>query len=273
MIYDGCHFEFGNFISRNYNLIFVHFNTPSYNALAGEIQSETIVNKRDNTRHLVSTDYEDSPISFDAEIATDCVRAIPYKERRIIEKQIFNKPEYRKLYIDERDDFLDDTIEYVDGYAKRLYLNCRFMNPERIEDGNGLVVGYKFTVECDSGFLTQDAITKKYELENNISHIKVDVDTDTNDYIYPDVVIHMGTTGGDVSIINNTDDSSRITKFEGIGTLATVTMKGSLNYISGQYYEKFVKQNFIRLLDGSNDITIMGDVKSVEITWQNRRFL
>ena len=121
----------------------------------------------------------------------------------------------------------------------------------------------------------QDAITKTFTIQNDdptmSSSIVVKVDTDLDDYIYPKVSFTLGSYGGDVIITNHSDDSTRLTKFVGLSPFATVTMRGELNYVSGQYYEKFYKSNFIRLLDGANNLSVMGDVQTITIEFQNRR--
>lgn len=79
----------------------------------------------------------------------DNERLIEPSERRAIEKWLFNKREYCKLYLDMADDLYGETFEYIDGIRKRNYLNCRFINPEKLEY-NGGIVGYKATLEADS---------------------------------------------------------------------------------------------------------------------------
>jgi len=172
---------------------------------------------------------------------------------------------------------IENIVSLFDtGYdtSKRNYLNCRFINPEKLVFNDG-VVGYKATLEADSSMFWQDAITKTFTIQNDdptmSSSIVVKVDTDLDDYIYPKVSFTLGSYGGDVIITNHSDDSTRLTKFVGLSPFATVTMRGELNYVSGQYYEKFYKSNFIRLLDGANNLSVMGDVQTITIEFQNRR--
>jgi len=121
----------------------------------------------------------------------------------------------------------------------------------------------------------QDAHTHNFSVNNGAPDVStivtVPVDTDFREYIYPKVTITMGGTGGDVTIVNNTDDSTRLTQLVGISPYATVIMKGELNYVSGQYYEKLATRNFIRLLDGENKLMVLGDVDSIEFEYSARR--
>ena len=236
----------------------------------------TIFSRNAKKRYLIDDDYTNSPISFDIEIVTENCRRLETVERRQIEKWLFNHRTYRKLYLDIADDEFGETYEYVDGKRLRNYLNCRLINPEKMEYQGG-AVGYKVTLEADSSMFWQDATVKTFSVNNGAADVStiitVDVDTDLDEYIYPKVTIKMGSTGGDITIANNSDDNTRFTKFVGIGAFATLIMKGELNYVSGQYYEKFYQRNFIRLLDGENKLMVLGDIDSIEIEYSARRMM
>lgn len=270
----GSHFEYGGVSSRMYGLLIANMNTSRNLRVSGTINGVTINSKREKKRYLIDDSYSDFPISFDVEILTIDDHGFEMNERREIEKWLFNKHDYRKLYIDYVDDPHGEFYEVIDGEQKRLYLNCRFMNPERIEHG-GKTIGYKATLEADSGLWWQDAVTKSFALNpsDNTRSITVSVDTDLDDYIYPKVTIHMGSSGGDVTITNTTDSNTRLTKFIGLSASTNVILKGDINYVSGQNYSKFYKMNFPRLVDGDNVFTIMGNVASIDFEFCNRRML
>lgn len=272
----GSHFEFAGTSSRQWGLIIANVNTSRMIQLGGAKEGVTIFSKSANKRYLIDDDYSSSPISFDVEIVTDSDKCLELTERRQIEKWLFNHRDYRRLYLDVDDDKYGETYEYIDGVQKRNYLNCRLINPERVE-GNGGIVGYKATLEADSSMFWQDAITKKYTVNNSsanaVKNITVSVDTDLDEFIYPAVTIQIGSVGGNITISNNNDDSSRLTRFIDMSPRSSVTMKGELNYISDQYYLKFADRNFIRLLDGENTLTVSGNVESIEFEYSARRAL
>lgn len=272
MVLDEVHFEYGDFISRTYDLVFAHVDTSVFTPSAGTLASHTLFNKRENTRYVVKDDYSGSPISATVEIITCSGNPIQKQHRRVVEKALFNRREYVKLYIDITDDIMGDTYEFIDGIQKRLYFNCRLLNPERIETGNGLVAGYRCTMECDCGFLTQDTISKTFSISSPQT-IVVETNDDTKDYIYPKVTIQIGSSGGDITIRNITDDNARYTSFTGLTANTQLVLDGRINYVSGQNYSKFAYQNFIRLLDGDNSIAVTGNVTSIKFEWNNRRFL
>ena len=82
--------------------------------------------------------------------------------------------------------------------AHRRYLRCRFINPEKLEY-NGGIVGYKVTLEADTGYWVEDPVTYSYSVgqsAGSTSNISLTPDTDTDTYIYPRVTVVSGSSGG-----------------------------------------------------------------------------
>lgn len=269
----GSYFKYNGTTSRKYGLIFAHVDTEEFERLNGDIESTVVFNKKGKRNYFVGESFEDSPLKFEAEIVMADGQKIDRFMRREIEKWLFHQCDYCRLYPDMDCDIYGEAYELVNGVQKRLYLNCRFINPQKIE-GNGALIGYRFTIECDSCMAWQDAVACEYALSGHNNIITVNVDTDLRDYIYPKVTIQTGVSGGDIQIINYTDDNTRSTSFVDLSPNITITMHGDgINYISGDYYQKFSNKNFIRLLDGENQINITGDVKKIAFEFQNRRYL
>lgn len=269
----GCNFEYAGKSSRTYALIFATVDTSRHNALAGQTQTISFYNSRDKKRYYIGTSYDSSALTFDAEVVSR--KPIDPMYQRQIEKWLFGQTSYKKLYMDYLDDYLATTYEIIGGERKRLYLNCKFVNPSKIEAGG--VVGYRFTVECDSHLAWQDPIKEVFQLNHNTSTassiLEIDVDSDSGDYIYPKVSIIVGTNGGTISVINQTDDGVRITQLVDVTPNAKVTLNGATNFITDGYYDRFAYKNFVRLLDGKNNISVIGDVQSISFEWQNMRYL
>ena len=272
----GSHFEYAGVSSREYGLIIATVESDKMIQLSGEITGSTIYNRASNKQFLVGNDMSESPLSFEVEFVTDDNSIMLQQRRKAIEKWLFNRHNYRKLYFDIADDCYGEMSEFDGSTRKRLYLNCRFVNPSKLEY-NGGIVGYRATLEADSGFFWQDPTTRFFRLGHvsveSQSDIVIDVDSDWDEYIYPKVSFTMGGDGGDLILINNSDDSTRFTKFSGVMGLATVTMRGEVNYVSGDYYNKFSVRNFPRLLDGNNNFTVHGNVSTITFEFQNRRNL
>jgi hypothetical protein len=279
----GSHFEYGGVSSRDHGLILVNMDTARMQQVSGLVSGVYFFDKAEKRRRVIDNDYTEFPFSFEVEMITadnDCVhvgeRAMTAAEKRAAEKWLFNRHNFRKFYLDVLDDPNGETVETSGGQTKRLYLNCRFINPEHIENESG-VIGWRATLEADSGMWWQDTTQTTISVENaaadSTSVITVHVDTDLDDYTYPKVTVQMGSAGGSFTLINNTDDSTRMTTFDDIGANASVVLKGGINYVSGQYYEKFYLQNFPRLVDGDNNFTVSGNVESVTFEFNNRRML
>lgn len=272
----GCHFTYAGTSSRLYDLRFINCNTSEYTSINGKTKSMTVFNARGNRNHFISDSYADSPISFDAEVMTDDERPLTVQEIRDIEKWLFNRKGYYKLYIDIADDCAGETYEIVYGEEKMYYFNCRFTNPSKLF-GNGGIIGFKFTVECDSMLLWQDTIDRIFETNLSSSSdstvISLDINTDMDEYVYPKITITMGSEGGNISITNNTDDSTRITSFHSLTGGIEFIINGNLNYISGDNYTKFYDKNFVRLVPGTNNIGIIGNISEIKFEWNNRKYL
>lgn len=266
----GSHFIFGEKNSAMYGLILANVDTTRMGKLRGEVEGVTIFNKKANKRYLITDDTASSPISFDCDIVTESGRRLDPCEQRAIEKWLFGRRGYQKLYINSV-----CIYSYANPNSKKCYMNCRFINPEKIE-GNGGIVGYKVTLESDSDMLWQDPVVLSFDLSESTSDetktIVAVTDTDLDEYIYPKVTLHIGDMGGGLSICNESDNANRITKFTDLQPNTTITMDGETNHVSNGMYSKLARRNFIRLLDGENTISIDGDVSSIDIEYSARRF-
>lgn len=271
----GSHFEFGGQSSRRYKLILANVTTERLRALAGQIASDTVFNRKSKQRYLINNNYNDSPLTLDVDILTDDDTVLGKTERRDIKKWLFNRHEYQKFYIDLADDIGCETFDYIDGERKRLFMFCRFLNPEKLEY-NGGIVGYKATLEADSGYWWQDPIVKTFTLNHSSSsdytNITLTVDSDIDDYIYPRVVFY--TTGtGDVKITNLTDDSSRTLHFEAVPSGSFIALNSETSSVTPPFFSKLVNYNFPRLLDGINTLQITGAISTIAFQFSNRRML
>lgn len=277
MDFAGNYFRYNNIQSMKYDLVFANVDTEEVSALCGEIQQAYIFDKASQRRLHVGEMFDDSALSFEAEVVTSDGRPITNSDMREIEKWLFRSADYKKLYIDEDCDEDVSDVEYIYGTEKRLYLNCRLTSPSKII-GNGGTIGYRFMIECDSAMAWQDPIIySKVFLDGSAetgTTFSVDVDTDIMSYVYPKVKITMGESGGDITIINTSDDTERSTTFVGLSPNIELAMSGNgINYISGGNYEKFTSKNFIRMIDGKNTFSILGDIKSIEFEFQNQRYI
>lgn len=272
MIFDWMHFTYGTYDSREHDLVFAHIDTSEFNSISGTIESYTVFNKRTMSRIFIGNDYSSMPLSIEVEIVTEDAIALNHGERTKAENALFNSPSYIPLYFDLEDDCFHDTFTYYNGEIKRYYLTCRFLNPERILDQNGLAIGWKCTMECDTGYMRQEPITVTHSHSSTNTSFDLDVVCNGNDYIYPKVTLQMGSTKGQISITNQADDSSRITKFENLSPSVSVIINGETNYVSGNHYQFMTNRNFPRLVNGLNSITVNGVSCTLTVEWSNRKY-
>lgn len=150
-----CHFIFNGINSRKYDLVIAHIESEAFRPIAGNKDGQYIFNKATRSRHIISDRYDNSPLSVDVEIVKCSGEPLNRSEIREIERWLFTNSKYRKLYIDPVDDPLGETYEVQNGRQVLEYLNCRFVNAEKIF-GNGGVMGFRCEIETDSYMAWQD---------------------------------------------------------------------------------------------------------------------
>lgn len=257
----GCYFEYDGFESVDYDLIFGNIDTSRIVALESARNVNTIRSKRNNKNYITRVSYDKQSVEFDAEIITSEGTVIRETDVPFIEKALFTKSAYGKLKpVELRDD-------------SQVYINCIFINPERIEVVGG-IVGFKFTVVTDSVMAWEELQVQSFDAEAiGDDEVIVKVKSDMDEYIYPEVTITTGSTGGDVVIYNSSDDSTRLTGFTDLPPLSTFIMYCDVNQITSDMYSHFTDMNFIRLADGENEFVVDGDIQSISFTFSNRRYI
>ena len=259
----GCHFQYGDFDSSDYDLVIANMDTSRLSILQGERSVNTLFSKKNNIYYANSVTYGDEPVSFEAEIFTYDGRPIGESYLKEIERALFSRSQFTKFHALESYGF--DPV----------YINCILTDAERIEYDAG-VMGYKFNVIADSVMAWEEPITESFTFEDDDDEkiISITLDTDIDDYTYPVIKFQTGSVGGAITVYNMDDGGvNRITSFTYITPNTKFTMDSSISYIPVEYYELFEERNFIRLINGENRLVVSGNVVSLSITYQNRRFL
>ena len=267
----GKRFIYAGVNSYDYDMILALTDSDAYRSVRGKDETKSFYSRKSKQLRYLGTDWDESPSSFSVELIHSV--GVPYSKSQVrtLERWLFNQSSNKKFYVDARDDLNNSTTEEVNGEPKRLYVNCRFTNPTRLLY-NGGVVGFSCTMECDCGWVWQDAITQTHTFTNTSNSVTVSVDSDNPDYTYPRIVLKAGTSGGDITIANQLDDSYRLTTLKDVTANDIIVMNSAINYITEEYYELFPEHNFVRLLSGDNVLTINGDVAEISITWSNMRY-
>ncbi len=257
----GCYFEYDGFESVDYDLIFGNIDTSRIMALESARNVNTIRSKINNKNYITRVSYDKQSIEFDAEIVTSEGTVINETDVPFIEKALFTKATYGKL----------KPVEFRED--RPVYINCIFINPERIEVVGG-IAGFKFTIVTDSVMAWEEEQAQTFTsetIENDTVIVKVDSDMD--EYIYHEVAFTIGNTGGDISLYNNTDDPTRITGFTALPPSIMFTMECDVNQITSDAYSYFTDMNFIRLKNGENEFVLDGDIQSISFTFKNRKYI
>lgn len=224
-------FVYNGVNSKKYGLRIAHLDTSPIENVAGKPEYQKVFYNSKLSNVIVGQNWNDSPISTEIEFISD--RVFSRKEVREIEKWLFNKPKFCKLYIDKQE---DEDIEKIKdnayGELTQSYIECVFYEASVIEDGVG-VRGFKATMELSSPFAFQDikynlltmspikdytkntsSTPKSYSYNGStITSISktIRLDNDIDEPIYPIIEFELSGIGskssGDtyVSIVNNND--------------------------------------------------------------------
>ena len=154
----GRHFIYKDIPSMKYRLMFGVVEAEPHRRISGSKVGAFVTNKAMKQRYLVNDDYSSSEITFEVELVTCDGSAIDLESLREIERWLFANSVFSPLYFAREDDPFSETTELVDGIQKRLYMNCRFLDAEKLEY-NGGVVGFKCIMETDGMLMWQEPIS------------------------------------------------------------------------------------------------------------------
>lgn len=262
MFFLGNTFIYNNQSSDRYGLYFANVNSSISTKLGGDVKYTNLSIRRSGKQYRQDTGYE-TPLSFDVEMMTETL--ITQDMLHEINAWLFNQLDYKKLYVN------DEYYTY-----NNIYFNCYFTDVERIEgcvgdQGYG-IYGFKCTMVCDAPNAWEDEQTITYTAPFG-SYLVFNNTSDCNDYMYPKVQFKTGSTGGNVTIQQVTDNN-RLTTFTGLSSNETIIMSVEPKQVTSSLllnrYEKFNK-NWLRFLVGENRFAISGDVTELKITYTNAR--
>lgn len=218
-----CHFIYNDINSRTYDLVVAHIDSEEFRPVFGAKEGVYIFNKATKSRHIISDRYEDSPLMCEVEIVRCDGTPFNKTELREIERWLFTNSKYRKLYIDPVDDPLGETYEISNGQQVQTYLNCRFVNAEKIF-GNGGVIGFRCDIETDSYLAWQD-VTVGFYVANNPEKI-VEIGGVTKHILLGDPLLD-----GEIG----PDDSKFALDYYTYRTLGHHTLNESIALLSAKY--------------------------------------
>lgn len=187
-------------------------------------------------------------LEFDISLVSK--KPITRERRSVIYKWLVNRNEYKKLQIVQDD-------------LNTIYFNTVFTEAKDIFHGNDMY-GITVTAVCDSPYAYEEPVTYTAA---ELSSAVIYNDSDIDDYIYPVIKITMGSSGGDISVING-NESGRAFTFTGLSGGEVITVDNRLKTItssSGVRRLSAFNKKWFRIHPGDNEITIIGS-GTVDIT-------
>lgn len=263
MVLTSNQFVYNGHPSYLYGLRFMWLDNKPSDSMAAEKKYSYFRNNATNTFSVLNTEYKE-PLSFKVDIISDRVLS-EYEISRVYDI-FFNLPYFREMRV------IDDS-----GITK--IFKCLFTNPERYEYGLGSeagLVGFKATLVLESPFISEGnktVVLPTVDPDTQEESWGVANESDTHDYVYPDVSIVLPATseGDEITFkIENTKDritSSKdgivgnrivtITKKESTGeeTIEFKPKKGTITAGGSSVIDRTNKK-FIRLVPGYNTFVI-----------------
>lgn len=228
-----CHFIYNDINSRTYDLVVAHIDSEEFRPIFGDKEGVYIFNKATKSRHLISDRYENSPLTCEVEIVRCDCAPLNKNDVREIERWLFTNSKYRKLYIDPVDDPLGETYEISNGQQVQTYLNCRFVNAEKIF-GNGGVIGFRCDIETDSYLAWQD-MTVAFYIANNPEKI-ITIGGETKHILLGDPLLDGEIGPDDASFAEN------VATYMGIGQ---ASLDSTIEYMSRMYNREITVDQII----------------------------
>lgn len=238
-----CNFIAGKVSSESLGIISVSFNQTSMETInnSGETSLETVKAGNSPAFHITKQDYV-SPLSFTMQIINEDATDIDSVKEREITKSLCKRGVYN--------DFIIDDDRYWD-----LVLKANISNPKIIKIGK--VYGMEFTVTCKYPYAHSRIIKKTFNITTPNQHIRLYVNHDDDDYIYPDISLTSNTTG--TLCVSNSNDS-KIFTISNVSIGENIIINGSIPLISTSIISHPIWQNFnknwLRLVDGVNILTV-----------------
>lgn len=179
----------------------------------------------------------------------------------IIQKWLFGHLEYKKLQV------LQDDLTMS-------YFNCFLNNPKTLRIGNK-IHGYEFEIVCDApwGWTFPKTLTKSYTVEEASETFLFRNTSDDNDYLYPSMVVTFNVFGGDLTLTNNSDNSREfiLTGFSPNEVITIDNDRGIISSDSGLLVMSKFNRQWMRLIQGANSITLLGNISSLVMTYSFAR--
>ncbi len=265
MFFNG-YFFYDGINSKRFGVMFANLETEKLRQLCAEYEYSAEYYNSLCKYSVTGRKWADSPLSVETEILSE--KPIDAYNAKKIKRWLFNAPDFKKLYNKP------PATNKRAANAKRLYIECVFINPQEIRI-SGNLFGWKCTCLLASPMAVEDSTVKTYTSFTDT--VKINVDTDYSGYTYPyiKIVTDNNTADTDISITNITD-SNRTMMLTSVTAKTTVYADCRIGSVIDSsdisLYNSLADRRFLRLLPGENELRISGDIESLEISWCNMRY-
>jgi hypothetical protein len=247
----ATNFIFDNIPSEMYGLVI----TSSGGESSTNASNDVDIKKQEIFRRPVPYFYgvSQSPVlEFEGEI-TSIEGEIPADRASIIQGWLFGRSEYKKLRIIQPD-------------MEEVYFNCFLKSPQIKRIGN-VIVGFSFTVECDSPFAWSNTKTIRYTKSN--TSYTIYNESDNRFYTYPKLRIRMNGTANGHFILRNLSDNNRKFNLQGLSPGDTIIVENDLQIITANLTPNILNKlaspaNFFRLVPGVNKLFLDANINTTE---------
>lgn len=240
IMFNASYFTYDGVFSAEYGLMIADFDDSSVIETAAFSPSLNTYKPSKSSRFFHNgVKYESAPTH---QFSVISAQAIPDSVRREILSWLVGRSAYKKLIIHQPD-------------LENYWYNCVFTNVEIIYV-HGYCHGFRLTANFDSHYQYGEPTVITISGTGSQQSVTILNDSDViDDYIYP-LVSLIGTS---VSIVNNTDDSSRAFVLSGLGTSEEVVVDNEMRYVEssrGRPVLSNFNKNWLRLRSGENALSV-----------------
>jgi len=236
MSISGNYFKYDNKSSKDYGLIFANIDTEYTGTIVEAKKTYTVSRLPRGSRFYVTGRKCEEPLSREVEII--CESPLTDIQKRNITKWLFDRP-------------TNYPLEILSKEYNGMHYNCRFVEQTEHNYGDGNH-GWKCTIVCDAPWGWENENTVTYTSNNFVFNNY----SDDTDYLTPKLQFTTGSTGGNVTITNITDNNN-IIECNNLSANETIIMDilGQVTSSTGlSRTNNFIKHNLLKMVSGENQL-------------------
>ncbi len=240
--FSGYSFTYDGIPSEKYNL-YLFYISASDIAQTNEKYSPRLMTLPQSYNKVLSGYEPSDPLSFEIYVTSE--EPIDAHKRRQINKWLMGRNEFKEFRVHQPDLL---SVSY----------RCIFTEQETVYIGNNHYL--RLVAYCDSQYQygTPQIINKNV---NGLIEFDYYNKSDVYDYIYPTVEITMGSSGGNVTITNHTDND-RVFQFTGLSGSEVLNIDNKNKIIKSStliYRLSNFNKKWFRFKDGLNSLSMNGN--------------